>query len=331
MEDLELPDEPPPEFVGPLQPVVPFSQQVGDTVVFIGKSAEATHDRLERGILAQAIRLDSFFGTLNNPKEHNTSYQLRWRNELRLAQGGHFHFGSTLHAALSLSRVNERLRLYVSGENNPDPLSPSLPEDPGSPGFDRTFQNTRIVNTELRYQLFRSLVTDFFLGAGIDLTVPLDVFARARLQHVHRLSDTTQLAASETIFLKTPKSVGETTVVTMDHSLNPKTVLRLTTVGTVSQEIGALEWGSEVSLIRELSPRSAVTATGGVYGNTSLHNWIANYRVLALYRQKFLRDWLFYEVQPEFNWPRQTDGTFHSTFAVSVRLEVVFRGEEKKK
>ena len=301
---------------------------MGEEVDYLGRTADQTHDFLERGILQQVVRLDDFFGKANSQKELHTSYLLRWRNSLRLQDGGGVNLGSTLRASIDLSRINERLQLAISGEDKPDVFAPSLPEDPGNPGFDRTFRNSRIVNTELRYQLFRSEVTDLFLGAGVDLALPPQVFARARYQRVQKLDEFSLVRFAETLFAKTPNGVGETTEFTYERLLTPKTVLRWANSGTVSQEIGALEWGSDLSSLHELSSRSAVTVIGGVYGNTALPDWANNYRVLARYRRNFLRSWLFYELEPQLAWPRSVEGRFPTTYAFTVRLEVVFQGEQ---
>ena len=309
----------------PAPPAVPDTTFAGA----LGKTADHTHDLLERGFLQQVINLDDFFGKTNSPKEVYSSYLLRWRNSLRLQQGGGVNLGSTLRANVDLSKINERLQLSISGEDKPDQFAPSLPEDPGSPGFDRTFNSARIVNTELRYQLLRTPVTDFFLGAGVDFVWPPQVFARARIQRYQRLSDTFLANFAETFFVKTPDGIGETTELSLDWSLNPKTVLRWASSGTVSQEINALEWGSELSLLHEITSRSAVTLTGGIYGNTGFNDWITNYRILLRYRRNALRSWLFYELEPQVTWPRNTDGSFPINYAVTFRFEVVFQGEEK--
>jgi hypothetical protein len=291
--------------------------------------ADITHDFLQRGILQQVIRLDDFFGKPNSQKELHTSYSLRWRNSLRLQQGGAFNLGSTLRANVNLSKISDRLQLSISGEDKPDQFAPSLPEDPGNPGFDRTFRSARIVNTELRYQLLRSEGTDFFLGAGVDVVWPPRAFARARFQRLQKLDDVSLIRFAETLFAKTPYGVGETTELSLERSLTPKTVVRLANSGTVSQEFEALEWGSELSLLHELSSRSALTLIGGVYGNTSLNDWVNNYRILLRYRRNFLRSWLFYELEPQVAWPRGDDGSFSTTYAFTLRFEVVFQGVEK--
>jgi len=322
-----LPARVPSAPAGSAAPVNTFQHKV---LAMFGRTADQTHDLLERGILQQVVRFDDFFGKANNQQELHTSYLLRWRNSLRLEPGGGFTFGTTLRANVELSRISERLLLTVSGDDKSDSFAPSLPEDPGNPGFDRTSRPARIVNTELRYQLIRSPDTDLFLGSGVELILPPQVFARARFQRYQRISELSLIRFAETLFAKTPYGVGETTELSLERSLNPKTLLRLSNSGTVSEEIKALEWGSELSLLHELSTRSAVTLTGGIYGNTGFDDWVNNYRVLLRYRRNFLRPWLFYELEPQVAWPRNSDGSYSRTYAVTLRLEVGFQGAENK-
>jgi hypothetical protein len=152
---------------------------------------------------------------------------------------------------------------------------------------------------------------------------------RSRLQYTYKISDVSQLRCGETLFVKKFEGLGETTEIDLERLLNQKTLLRWANTGTFSYEIKGMEWGTELSLIRELSPRSGITFTGGVYGNTSIHDAVQNYRVLARYRQNFLRSWLFYELEPEISWPRRVDGSFPTNLALTFRIEVVFQGQEK--
>src|SRR6185369_8956966 len=108
-------------------------------------------------------------------------------------------------------------------------------------------------------------------------------------------------------------------------------LLRWSNTGTASQEIKGLEWGTDLSLIHELSSLSAITVAGSIFGSTSLDNVISNYRILARYRRNFLRSWLFYELEPEISWPRSGNGAFPARIAVTFLLEVVFRGTAAEK
>ncbi|WP_460597335.1 hypothetical protein [Geomonas sp. Red276] len=305
-----------------------FLDQLADKIRALGKTAEAAHDRVESGILQQTVRLDTFFGTPNMEKAPGTSYHLVWRNSLRWEQGGKFAPGATVRADIALKRLDNRLNLIISGEKEPDPISPRLPQDPGNPGFDRTTQPARFVNTELRYQLRRTPTTYAFLGAGIDLSIPIQLFTRARYQYAYRISELSLARMAETFFVKSKAGLGETTELILERSLDPKSLLRWSNSGTVSQEIGAMEWGSELALLHELSSRSAITVGGSIFGQTAVDDWINTYVISARYRRNFWMPWLFYEVEPQVSWPRQADGAFPIVYAITCRLEIQFQGRE---
>ena len=286
---------------------------------------DETHDVLERNILERVIRLDNFFGNVQTGQQQKTEYQLRWRNSLRVDQDGGLKPGTTIWAGVRLSRINERLRLVISGESEPEPLSSSLPQDPGNPGFDRNSQSMHVVNSELRYGFFQTASLNMFLGAGVRLILPPEAFMRGRLQYTYKISDASQLRCNETLFVKNFEVFGATTEINLERLINQKTLLRWASTATLSDEIKGMEWGSELSLIRELSSRSAMTLTGGVYGVAE----VENYRVLARYRRNFMKSWLFYELEPEFSWPKSADGSFSTHYALTFRLEVLFQGKEK--
>lgn len=310
-------------------PGLPAGTESAEEPATFAETVDETHEELERSILEQVIRLDDFFGNIRSENLQKTRYQLRWRNSLRVEQDGQIKFGTTLRAHLRLSRINERLRLVVSEENSSDPLSSSHPEDPGSPGFDRNTSSTSIVNTELRYSLLQTRTLDLFLGAGVRFVLPPEAFVRSRIQYTRPLSEALLLRCTETLFLKNFDVPGGTTEIDLERLLAPKILLRWANSGTFSSEITGMEWGSELSLIRELTPRSAATMAAGVFGHSSTEGGVDSYRLLARYRQNILRSWIFYELEPELSWPRKPDGSFPATFAFTFRLEIMFQGKEQ--
>lgn len=296
---------------------------------FIVTAIDDTHAGIEQNILVQVVRLDNFFGNVKAENRQKAEYQLRWRNSLRVDQSGHVRFGGTLRANVRLSKLNERLRIVLSGENEPEPPSSSLPEDPGNPGHDRSSPTARMVNTELRYNLVQTPSLDIFLGAGVRFVIPPEPFVRSRFMYIYKISDAALIRCGETLFVKKFDVIGETSELGLERLLNRHTLARWANTATVSSEIKGVEWGTELSLIRELSPRSGITLTGGVYGNTRIEDWVDSYRILARYRRNFLRSWLFYELEPEISWPRRNDGSFQDNLAVTFRLEVLFQGKAK--
>jgi hypothetical protein len=287
---------------------------------------DVTHARIERGILKQTVRFDNFFGSVKPERLRQTRYDLRWRNSVRVEHGKNLNLGTTIRANFTLSKISERLRLFVAGEDEPGLTTQSLPQDPGNPGFDRTTPTTHFANTELRYELIRKPTLNIFLGAGFRLKLPFEAFARSRLQYTRNLGDISLMQIAETFFVRNTDVLGETTEFSLERLFGGTTLLRWASTGTASKEIEGLEWGSELSLSRQFSPKSAGTLTGGIYGNTTSSDVLGNYRILALYRRNFLRSWLFYELEPQVSWPRNPDGSHPATLALTFRVEIGFQG-----
>jgi hypothetical protein len=319
----DLPTEPVPA-AEPAQPEDYFTRKMAD----FEKSMDLTHELLEQDILKEAIRFDDFFGKAETEYLRPTSYELRWRNSLRMENyGDQLKYGSGLQANIVLSKISDRLHLSITGDDDAAPLTPSLPEDPGNPGFDRIIRPTNsFVNTELRYNIIKAPNLEFFLGGGVRLGFPFEVFLRSRIQYSHVFSNLFLIRLGETFFVKSDKLLGETTEISLERLLRPKTILLWANTITASQEIEGLEWGSELSLIHEISPKSAITMTGGIYGSTLSSHLVQNSKLMVRYRRNFLRKWLFYELEPEITWPLNTTGGYTSYLAFTLRLEIAFQG-----
>jgi hypothetical protein len=197
---------PVPASPGPTPPEKLVEEKASGVVMVVDKS----HARLERGILDLVIRFDNFFGNVKTEDARHPDYLIRWGNSLRLEEGGHFKYRTSVRANFVLPKISKRLRLVVSGENEPEPFSAKLPEDPGNPGFDRTLANTRLANTELRYILIQKPSIDMFLGTGVRVKSPLETFVRSRFQFSHRIGDVTLARFTETVFWKNTDGFGVT-------------------------------------------------------------------------------------------------------------------------
>lgn len=202
-------DEPAPTTV-PAAPVAaePANAGPAQETTAIGTAVDTTHDVIERNILDQVIRLDSFFGNLRTEEQQKAEYKLRWRNSLRVEQNGTIGLGTSLWLNIRLPKTNERLRFVISGENEPAPTSSTLPQEPGSSGLDRNSPSTRIVNSELRYGLVRTPSLDIYMGAGVLFRIPPEAFVRSRFQYTCKLSDVSLLRFRETLFVKKFEGLG---------------------------------------------------------------------------------------------------------------------------
>jgi hypothetical protein len=291
---------------------------------------DKAHAMLERNILKQEVHFDNFFGSVKPEHLRQTSFDLRLRNSITVEKGKNVRAGASLRANFTLSRIDDRLHLFIVGENEPVLTQQSLPEDPGNPGFDRTTPTTHFANTELRYELIQNQSVNLFLGAGLRFSLPFEVFARSRVQYTHNLNDIFLIRAAETFFVKNTDLFGETTEFSLERQVGWDTLLTWSSAGTASREINGLEWGSELSLSRLFSSKDAVTLKGGVFGNSNFSPQVQNYIILARYRRNFLRSWLFYELEPQVSWPRNSDGSQRTVPAITFRIEIAFQGTTAK-
>jgi hypothetical protein len=295
-----------------------------------GRIMDKTHAYLEENILKRVVWFDDFFGSVKSEDSRQPEYSIRWRNSLRWDEGGKFQFLTSARARVRLPKLSHRMHLVISGESEAEP-SPGLPEDPGNPGFDRTLPKTRLVNTELRYGVLKRPDVDLYLGAGVRIRIPLESFVRSRFQYTRPLGDVALLRFGETLFWKNTVGFGETTEVDLERALGPKTLLRWSNSGTIAQESNGLGWGTDLSLLQQLSPRSAITFGGGIFGDTRPAAVVGSYKVYIRYRRNFLRSWLFFELEPEVFWTRTPQGSYPVAYASTFRIEVVFQGKAAPK
>ena len=307
---------------------VPWLEPLPPTGYFgaFGRRMDKTHAMLERSILRQIIRFDNFFGSVKPEILNQTRYDIRWRNSISLQHGSNVTFGTSFRANINLSKISQRLHLFIAGEEEPGLVTQTLPQDPGNPGFDRTTPTAHFANTELRYELIRGAALNLFAGVGVRLALPFEVFARSRLQYVRNLGSSSIMRFAETFFVKNTDVLGETTEFSLERLFGATTLLRWASAGTASEKIEGVEWGSELSLFRQLSYRSAVTLSAGVFGNSTLSPLVQNYQIHARYRQSFLRNWLFYELEPQVSWPINPDKSRPAILACTFRIEIAFQG-----
>jgi hypothetical protein len=285
---------------------------------------DRTHSRVERDLFKTVVWFDRFFGDERVKVAEQPESLLRWMNSFRWDEEEHFTFRSTLRAALRLPRLNNRWHLVFSGETRGDPIAVT-PEDPGNPGLDPG-SRVRTGSTELVYDILRTPRSTLDVGAGVRVRISPDAFVRTRFQHARPVAVSTLGRFTATGYWNARDGFGESNQVDLERWLAPPTLLRWSNSLTISELSNGWTWGTELSLLHKLSPKSAITFAGGVSGSTR-PAWIAqNYRVLARYRRNVYREWLFLEGEPDIQWPRKEDGSRKPVWGGTLRVEILFTG-----
>jgi hypothetical protein len=287
---------------------------------------DRTHSRVERDLFDTVVWFDRFFGDDRMVVTERPESYLRWMNSLRWDEEERFSFRSSVRASVRLPRLKNRWRLVLSGETRGDPNAVT-PEDPGNPGLDIGSQ-VRTGSTELVYDIVRTPRSVLDAGAGVRVKIPPDAFVRTRFQHARPLALGTLGRFTATAYWDARDGLGESNQVDLERWLAPPTLLRWSSAITITETSRWWTWGTDLSLLHKLSPKSAVTFAVGASGSTH-PSWIAtNYRVLARYRRNVWRKWLFLEGEPDIHWPRKEDGSRKPVWGASLRVEILFTGAE---
>jgi len=285
---------------------------------------DRTHSRVERDLFDTVVWFDRFFGDERMKVTERPESLLRWMNDLRWDEEERFTFRSTLRASLRLPRLKNRWHLVISGETRGDPNAVT-PEDPGNPGLD-VGSRVRTGSTELVYDILRTPRSTIDVGAGVRVKIPPDAFVRTRFQHARPVARSTLGRFTGTAYWDARDGFGESNQVDFERRLATPTLLRWSNSLTITGKSNGWTWGTELSLLQKLSPKSAITFAGGVSGSTR-PAWIAqNYRVLARYRRNVWRKWLFLEGEPDIHWPRKEDGSRKPVWGATLRVEILFTG-----
>lgn len=284
------------------------------------------HSRVERNLFETASWFDRFFGGERMQVAEPPESLLRWMNDLRWDEEERFTFRSTFRVNLRLPRLKNRWRLVVSGETRGDPIAVH-PEDPGNPGAD-VGSTVRRGSTEIAYDIVRTPHSLLDAAAGVRVKIPPDAFVRTRFQHARPIGFGALGRLTATAFRDARNGFGETNQLDLERPLAPPTLLRWSNSMSITEAGRWWTWGTELSLLHRISPKSAVTLAAGASGSTH-PAWIAqNHRVLARYRRNVWRKWLFLEWEPYVRWPRKEDGSRPAVPGATMRLEVLFTGTE---
>jgi len=304
---------------------VPSTDNAADAVPAADNGwVDRTHSRVERDLFETVVWFDRFFGDQRMEVTESPESFLRWMNDFRWDEEERFSFRSTIRASVRLPRLKKRWKLVFSGETRGDPNAVT-PEDPGNPGLD-VGSRVRTGSTELVYDLLRTPRTALDVGAGIRVKIPPDAFFRTRFQHARPIAFKTLGRFTATAFWDARDGFGESNQLDLERWLALPTLLRWSNSFTIAEKSNGWTWGTDLSLLQKLSPKSAITVAGGVSGSTR-PAWIAqDYRVLARFRRNVYRKWLFLEGEPDVHWPRKEDGSRKPVWGATLRVEILFTG-----
>jgi hypothetical protein len=260
--------------------------------------------------------VDSFFG-LPQADEQSASSFVRVRPQYEWDEKDHSDWKLRGTGQLQLPQLSERLSLVFFGEEgdfNDEFYDPALRDGSSTLG--------------LQYNLSEKRRSRFDLNIGIKAGPKGKVGGKYRYDLPFLTSS--RLRFSEELFWIGGDGFGTLTRLDLDRRLGDSTLLRWANRAEYSEESNGVEWRSRMGWVTKLDKQSAYSAFTFIRGDTD-PEWLKSYGLSLKYRRQFLRDWLFYEIEPRYAWRKGKHDTQRDGVAsIQLRLEIRF-GEKRRR
>jgi len=280
---------------------------------------DRTHSYLSQKLCEPAAWFDGFFGTDRAYEETPIGSFFRVRNSMIWDESESFGHEIRLSANISLPRVSDRVRLLISRDE-------SIEGDSEFDDIGRETDDDEQTRLGLRFLLSEAGRTQFDVDATVKVNSGgLNPRARGRMRHTRGITEATLARWTQTVFWEREDGFGTISRADWEWLPNRLTLVRLTGRGTVSEDTDGVDWRTGLIAFRQLDRRTAVRSELGAVGETGLAREIDEIFLNFRFRRSFLRDWLFYELQPEHAWPIEEEtGRRRSDWRFILTLEIQF-------
>ena len=281
------------------------------------ESMDAPRDYLSEKIVAFTKEVDQFFGDERYFQESNKSV-IQLNLNQGIVQGGGRPFGIEGQARLDLPAAQKRFQFVL--EYDPEKKSagevrkdqPAPPQEAAAPSQ---------YAASLRYEKKEESQWHFSSEAGIKFQFPLDPFLRTRGSYAIQVEEW-RLKLAESVFWFSTIGLGETTQLDMERVLSAPVLFRATSTATCMEAPQNCDLRQDLAFYHTLDERSAVVYQASVIGVNKPVLQETAYVLLARYRHRLHKEWVFFEVSPQLNFPI-TDA-FRLNALLQLRLEMLF-------
>ena len=274
---------------------------------------DSRHHQVSNSADKLASWMDNFFGNPQTDLEAASSIiRIRPQYEWDERDGSDWKLRAT--GRLLLPNLNDRLSLVFEGSDG---------------DFDEEFYDPALVSDGdstigLQYQLRDKPRSKLYLIAATKSGPKGKLGARYR--RIRPFGDRNRFMFSEELFWIGGDGFGTLTRGDIDHSLDDKTLIRWANKVEYSEESNGAEWNTRLAWVKRLGKRSALSLFGFIRGETD-PEILKGRGFGAAYRRQFIRDWLYWEIEPRYSWrKRRPDVEREGVASVKLRLEITFGG-----
>jgi hypothetical protein len=257
---------------------------------------------------------------INDPRlvEEVNASRVKVSPAVSFREGEGAEFDVSFNAKLRLPRFSDRLELIVDSMSR---------EESALDDLERERTSTRPQNDDsdgaaaIRYYLKETLNFKASVTAGLKFR-PEPVPGLGLRLRLYRDFDNFTTRLTQSMFYETEDGFGEKTQFDLDQQERQNYLRRLTTTLLWSEVSDGVAAGQSFSYYKYLTRRRVAGFRVGVTGHIEPDAVVDNYNAQLTYRQRLHRDWLFLEIEPGVDWPRERD--FEETPYLKVKFDIIF-------
>jgi hypothetical protein len=281
---------------------------------------DALHGGVSHGFLATAGWLDSFFGDERYEAEIGKS-QLKIRfDAFREGGTGMDYRRPNFDLRLVLPQLDRKTHLVISGDARVDVEATTVPPAGGSAQPAKGTERNLV--TALQYFPVETIRSNFSIRAGVKLrNGKLEMLAGPRYRYLIPL-DPWALRFTQELLWSSDMRWQSRTTFDFERTLTADLFFRMSLQGIWSENVAGYPYALSFLLRQPLDNNRAIQYEWVNSFQTRPTNELDEELLILRYRQRFLREWLFLELAPQYRFART--GSFEATPGILFRLEMVF-------
>jgi hypothetical protein len=268
---------------------------------------------------AQALTewMDAFFGDPEYDAESAESLlRLEFINEWDQDDGTDLNV--RLRGKVQLPSVSRRLNLVFAGEDGEAATSEER-EDEDLIGLQYKLRDS----TLSRFDMTLNYSSSSIVRPGV------------RYRHEGTYSDEMSYRFIQRLQWDADEGFFTTANYDINQKLNEDNILRWANRVRWGEETNGAEWRTRLALRQRKNPDSrrpvALSYFGSINGDTQPDRLVKNYRLGVLWRRKVYREFLFFEVEPAYNYRRRNlDEDREGAWSIELRMEIALHRDLRR-
>ena len=303
-------------------PEAPFQQE---DMIRLGPSEPTFLDKIQAGITKDILRsarwLDSFFYDPRYATEENKTRAVI-RYEGFIENHAHWVFDAKVKLVLVLPQLKNKANLVIAGD--PDEYNPGLSGQGTLTSQAPTENKNRNATAALGYQIKANERRNISAKIGIRYRNGSIVsFIRPHYRRLYNL-DSWDLRFTQEFPYWTDTKWSSSTTIDLERPLGETFFFRASLNGSWYEKMPGYYYGLGFSLSQPLSTTSALSYELGASFQTGAHDVLQTIVAATRYRQRFWRDWMYFDITPQVRFPR--DRRFNPVPGILFGLEMRFGG-----